>query len=133
MNPKIRQSIYYVGAIVPGLLGLFMLWAGLTQDDADSIQNIVSGVVSILGAGAPATAAIKVGQQRKDGTFDSVSPAEAVVNGVQAVLEAQASAAAEVDKVKTAITGAVNQIPGFGPLAAQIIQASGFDLGKSQG
>lgn len=129
MNPKIRQSIYYLGAIVPGLMGLFMLWGGLSQDDANSIENIVGGVVAILGSAAPATAAIKVGQQRKDGTFDSVSPAEAVVNGVQAVLEAQAAASAEVDKVKDAITGAVTQIPGFGPLAAQVIKASGSAFG----
>jgi hypothetical protein len=121
MSPKIRQTIYQLGTIIPAVLGIALVWGGIDDGAANSIAQIITGLVSLLGAGAPAIAATKVSQQTKDGTFDDVSPADAVVNGVQAVIQAQADASAELDKVKQAVTNAVGVIPGMGPLAAQII------------
>lgn len=123
MSPKIRQSLYYLGTIVPALLGLGLIWGAVDQGTANNVADIVVGIVSLFGAAAPATAAVKVGQQRKDGTFDPVSPADAVVNGVQTVIAQQAAAAAELEKVKNAVTSAVGIIPGIGPLAQQVINA----------
>ena len=135
MSPKIRESLYYLGTIVPGVIGLALIWGGIDQGAADSLGDILAGVLSLIGAAAPATAAAKVNQQRKDGTLDKVSPADQVVNGVQAVLKAQTDAqaevekaAAEIDRVKTAVTGAVGIVPGMGPLAQQIINSTSDSL-----
>lgn len=121
MTPKIRESLYYVGTIVPAIIGLALIWGGIDQASADSIGDIIAGVVSLLGAGAPATAAAKVRQQRKDGTFDTPSPAEAVVKGVEAVVAAQQTAQAEFDRVTQVLTSAANVVPNLGPLASQIL------------
>lgn len=123
MTPKIRQTIYQLGAIIPALLGLALIWGGIDQGAADSMSQIITGLVALLGAGAPAVAASTVAKQRQDGTLDVLSPADQVVNGVQAVLQAQTAATAELDKIKQAVTSAVGVIPGIGPLAQQIINA----------
>ncbi len=121
MTPKIRETLYYVGTIIPAILGLAMIWGGIDAGVAANIGDIVAGILALVGATAPATAAVKVRQQRKDGTFDDVAPADAVVKNVQAVIDQAANAAAELDKVKNVITGAVNIVPGMGPLAQQLI------------
>ncbi|AEJ94496.1 holin [Mycobacterium phage Backyardigan] len=131
MSPKIRESLYYVGTIIPALLGLGMIWGGIDAGAAESIGSIVTGALALLGAVAPATAAVKVNQQRKDGTLEPIAPVEQVVNGVQAVIAAQQAAQAELDRVKDAVTGAIgivpNIVPQLGPLAQQAVDAiNGF-------
>lgn len=121
MSPKIRQSLYYIGTIIPAFLGLAMIWGGFDSGAADNIEQILGGVLALAGATAPATAAAKVKEQRKDGTFDVLSPSDAVVNGVQAVIQTQIAATAELDKVKNAVANAVGAVPGVGPLAQQLI------------
>ena len=121
MTPKIRQTIYYIGAAVPSILGLALIWGGIDQGAADSIGDIIAGFLNLIGAAAPATPAIKVGQQRKDGTLDNLSPAEQVAKSVQDVIEKQVQANADLQAVKQAVTGAVGTIPGIGPLAGQLI------------
>jgi hypothetical protein len=79
-----------------------------------------------LGAGLTAGGAV-FGTPNKS-SDPVIAPADAVVNGVQAVLEAQAVANAEVEKVKQAVTSAVGVVPGMGPLAAQIINSSNFNF-----
>lgn len=123
MSPKIRESIYYVGTIVPAILGLALIWGGIDAGAADNIGDIIAGLLALLGATAPGTAAVKVNQQRKDGTFETASPTDQVINGVQAVIATQQAAQAELDKVKDAVTGAIGIIPGLGSLVQQVIQA----------
>lgn len=121
MNPKIAQTIYGIGTIIPILISLFLLWGGdASKDKVDGVNNIVAGIVALLGAAAPATATIRVGRQRKDGTF--LAPADQVINGVQAVLEAKNQALAEVERVKVAIGGAVASIPGLTPVLNPLAQ-----------
>ncbi|AIS73587.1 holin [Mycobacterium phage VohminGhazi] len=123
MNPKVRQSLYYVGTIVPGVLGIALLWGGIDAGAADNIGLVVSGVLNILGASAPATAAVTVGKQRKDGTLTG-SPVESVVKGVEQVLAAQQTTQAEVEQVRQAIESAVTgAVPALGPLAQQVINS----------
>jgi hypothetical protein len=122
MSPKFRQTIYYIGTLISGVIGIALLWGGISSGSADSIQQIVAGVVSLLGAGAPAIAAKKVDTQRKDGTFDPVPPADQVINGVNAVIAARDAAQAEADRVKDAVADVVNEIPVLGPLASQAIK-----------
>lgn len=123
MSPKVRESLYYLGTIITGVLGVALVWGGIDAGAADNIGDILAGFLALIGASAPAVAAKKVNEQRKDGTLEAVSPADAVVNGVQAVIEQTVNANAELERVKQAVTGAVGVIPGIGPLAAQVINS----------
>lgn len=121
MNPKIAQSLYQLGTVVSGLVGLFLVWGGIDAGAADSLNQIIGGLLALMPGAANAVAAKRVSGQRKDGTLGS--PADQVTKGVQAVLEAQAQATAEVEKVKQAVTAAVGTVPGMGPLAQQLINS----------
>ena len=136
MSPKIRESLYYLGTIITAVMGLGLIWGGLEQNTVDSVGDIVAGIAALLGSAAPATAAAQVNKQRKDGTFDVLSPAEQVAAGVRAAVEAQeaaeaglAAAAADLDKVKQVVTGHVSVVPGMGPLAQQVINAVHLPFG----
>ncbi|AOT24666.1 holin [Mycobacterium phage Stasia] len=131
MSPKLRETLYYLGTIVPGVLGIALIWGGIDAGAANSIGDILAGAFALLGASAPAVAAKKVHEQRKDGTLEPQAPVDQIVNSVQAVLEAQAKATAEVERVKQVVTGAINVIPGLGPLASQAINAIPTDLGQA--
>ena len=56
MSPKIRQSLYYLGAMVPSVLGFLLIWGGIDQGAADNLGQIVAGIINMVGAAAPATA-----------------------------------------------------------------------------
>ncbi|AAC18451.1 holin [Mycobacterium phage Lakes] len=121
MSPKIRETLYYVGTLVPGILGIALIWGGIDAGAAANIGDIVAGALNLVGAAAPATAAVKVNQQRKDGTL-TTSPVDQVTRGVEQVLAAKQNAEAEVERVKQALESAVNgAVPQLGPLASQIL------------
>ncbi|AEJ93310.1 holin [Mycobacterium phage EricB] len=123
MNPQVRQTLYYLGTIVPGVLGIALIWGGIDAGAANNIGLIVSGALNILGAGAPATAAVTISKQRKDGTLTG-SPVESVVKGVEQVLAAHQAAQEEVEQVRQAIESAVTgAVPALGPLAQQVINS----------
>ncbi|MBO0676766.1 hypothetical protein JRC04_04740 [Mycolicibacterium sp. S2-37] len=128
MTPKIRESLYYVGTIIPAVLGLFLLWGGLDAGAANHIGDVVAGVLALLGAAAPGTAAVKVRQQRKDGTFDTLSPLDQVLGGVTAIVDAKDTALAEFDKVQEVLGTAISAIPTLGPLASQVLAFDPDDI-----
>ena len=129
MSPKLRETLYYLGTLVPGALGIALIWGGIDAGAANSIGDILAGALNLIGAVAPATAAVKVNQQRKDGTL-TASPVEQVAKGVEQVLAAKQTAEAEVEKVKRALETAINGVPVLGPLANQLI--NGFPAAYSQ-
>lgn len=130
MSPKVRETLYYLGTVIPGILGIALIWGGIDAGAAESIQSILVGALNLIGAAAPATAAVKVRQQRKDGTL-SASPVEQVTKGVEQVLAAKQAAEAEVEKVKQALETAVSgAVPVLGPLAAQVINSVPTDVGQ---
>ncbi|QTF81434.1 holin [Mycobacterium phage TarsusIV] len=126
MSPKVRQTIYYLGTLVPGVLGIALIWGGIDAGAADNLGDIIAGVLNLIGAGAPATAAVKVNSQRKDGTL-SASPVEQATKAVEQVLAARDAAQAQVDQVTQAVGSVLNDVQlaanavNLGPLAAQII------------
>ncbi|QDP44596.1 holin [Mycobacterium phage NothingSpecial] len=126
MTPKVRQSIYHVGTLIPGLVGLAMIWFGLNTDDADSIIQVISGALALFGASAPAIAAKSVRDQRKDGTL-TASPVEQVAKGIEQVIAVRDAAQAEVDRVTSVVGNVLNDVQlaaqavNLGPLASQII------------
>lgn len=121
MSPKVAQTIYQLGTAIPAVLGILLIWGGIDQGAANGIGQILGGLVSIFGAAAPAVAAGRVSKQRKDGTFDTVSPADQVINGAQALNDAKANAEAELERAKQGVSDALGGIPIIGGLAQQVI------------
>lgn len=124
MNPKLAQTIYGVGTIVTSIVGIALLWGGIDAGTADSIGQIVGGIGVLLG-GTPvaATAAVRTTRQIKDGTLGS-TPADAVVNGLQAIVATKAQAEADIATVKQAAESVLGQTP-LGPLASAVINSIG--------
>lgn len=122
MGPKVRQTIYYVGTVITAVIGCALLWGGLSADAAHSIVNVLGGVLTLLGAGAPAVAARTVGKQMKNGKFDE-NPADRVINGINDLIANAETAKSDVERVKDAVTEAIGDVPVLGPLAQQALNS----------
>lgn len=121
MTPRIRQTIYLVGTVISGVIGVALLWGGISTESASSVGQLVAGFVALLGGAAPAVAAKTVGKQIHNGSFDS-DPADQVIKGLEAVVAARSEAQLQIDRVKEAVSAAVNEVPVFGPLAKQALE-----------
>lgn len=127
MNAKIRQTIYALGTVITGILSIALIWGGIDAGTANNISQIIAGAITLLGGTAVTGVAASVtGKQRKDGTLDT-NPVDQVLGGLQAITEATAKAADDLDKITTGITDALGQVPvvgaELGPVAQQIIDA----------
>ena len=126
MSPKLRQSFYYLSTIVTGVIGLGLLYGGLSSGLADHVTAVLAGIGGLIGAAGPALAGSKVNAQRKDGTFDSSDPVTQVANGVKAVQDQLASARAQAEAVKSVVSNVIDDIPVLGPLAADALSKIRF-------
>jgi hypothetical protein len=107
MTPRVRQSLYLAGTALSSVLGIALLWGGVSADAAHSANQLIAGALALLGAGAPAVAAHTVGKQAKSGAFESVSPVEMVSNGVTAIVQAKADAEDAVQKATKVVSDAL--------------------------
>ncbi|AVJ50244.1 holin [Mycobacterium phage Mendokysei] len=105
MTPRLRQTVYLLGTIASAVVSIAALWHGISDDAAAGIVNAIQGIVGLFGSAASATATVIVAKQRKAGAFDEQPATEAVVNGVQAVIEAHAAASKDLELVKNAVAG----------------------------
>lgn len=126
MSAKLRQSFYYVSTIVTGLIGLGLLYGGLSAGLADHVTEVLAGIGGLLGATGPALAAGKVKEQRKDGTFDSLDPASQVAAGMKAVQAQLDAARSQAEAVKAVVSNVVDDVPVLGPLAADVLDRIKF-------
>jgi hypothetical protein len=117
MTPKVRQSIYRLGTAVSALLGLALIWGGISQGTADHINTVLAGLVALLGGIPPAIAGKTVKEQTKSGAFDSVPPAEQAITAIQATIEQAITAQADVQRVTDAVTQALQSTP-IGPVVS---------------
>ena len=123
MTPKFRTVLYAVGLLATGTLTLLSVFKIIDPGAASTISAQITALLGVFGVGATGTAAVITNKQRKNGVFDELSPADQVVNGIDAVLKAQQNAQAEVERVKDAVTQAVKDVPVLGPLAQQAMDA----------
>lgn len=126
MNAKTREFIYYGGALLTAAVGIAVTAGALSADQGANIGQALTGLLALLGAGAPALAARKTGEQRKDGTFEQLpSPVDQIINSVPAVVDAATGALDDLARVRDAaeqLGGIVRGLPGIGgPLTEQLI------------
>jgi hypothetical protein len=130
MTPRIRQTIYRLGTVASGVLGIALIWGGISQGTADHINTVMAGLIALLSGGAPAIAARTVKEQAKSGAFDSVPPAEQAITAIQATIEQAITAQADVQRVTDAVTNALSNTPvgpvvsAAGSVVEQVIRAS---------
>ncbi len=117
MTPRIRQTIYRLGTVASGILGIALIWGGISQGTADHINTVLAGLIALLSGGAPAIAARTVKEQTKSGAFDSVPPAEQAITAIQATIEQAITAQADVQRVTDAVTQALSSTP-VGPVVS---------------
>lgn len=123
MSPKIRQTIYGIGLAATSLLSVLSVWKVIDPTTASTVSASLAGLLSLLGVGAAGTAAVVVSKQQKDGTFDvSGTAAEQAVAAIQATVAQANKSVSDLQKVKDAVTGAVNDIPVLGPIGSQILK-----------
>lgn len=115
MSPKLRQSFYYLTSIITSVVGIALLYGGLKAGTADNITQLLAGLGGLLGATGPALAGRKVGEQSKDGTFDSLSPADQISQGAKQLNDIITNAHAQADQAKEVLTGVLGGVPILGP------------------
>lgn len=121
MTPKIRQVLYVTGVVAFAALTVLSTFRVIDPNTAASVSAALTSVLGLFGVTVAGTAAYNVNKQQKEGTFDSIPPEEQVINGINAVLEAQQQAQVAVNRVKEAVTQAVSDTPVIGPLAKQAL------------
>lgn len=121
MTPKFRQTLYALGTVATSILGLLSVWNVVSPDKSAALNAAMAATLSLFGVGAAGTAAVVTGKQRREGAFDQTNPADAVINGVQSVIEARANAERDAERVAGALTGLVKDVPVLGPLAREAL------------
>lgn len=118
MTPKLRQSFYFLSSGVLALLGLAQLWGAVKTGTLENVDQILTGLGTLLGSGAPAVAGSKVKAQREDGTFDPTS--------ITDIVQASVDARAKIDADLKQVTDLIGSTPVLGPLATQAINSLRF-------
>jgi predicted RecA/RadA family phage recombinase len=122
MTPKVRQILYVMGVVAFALLTVLSATRVIDGQTAASVSAALTAVLGLFGVTVSGVAYGAVTKQQHNGAFDApASPADQVVTGINRVLEQAATAQAEVERVKDAVSTAVQDIPILGPLAQQAI------------
>lgn len=125
MSPKARQILYVVGVVTFALLTVLSTTKVIDTQTAASVSAALTAVLGLFGVTGFGVAAYNTNKQINNGAFEEQSPADQVVNGLNAVINQAHQAQAEVDRVKDAVVTAVNDVPvigtTLGPLAQQAI------------
>lgn len=123
MPPKVRQLLYVLGVVVFAGLTVLSTFKVIDPNTAASVSAALTSVLGLFGVTVAGTAAYNTNKQINGGTFDSVDPADQVVNGINAVIVQQQQAQQATDRVKNALNDAVKDIPVLGPLAQQAMNS----------
>lgn len=119
-NPKTRQALYGVGVVVFGVLTVLSTFRVIDPNTAANISAAVTSVLGLFGVTVSGVAGYNVTKQIH-APAPAASPADQVITGIDQVIAQAQQAQAEVDRVKTAVTQAVKDVPVLGPLAQQAI------------
>jgi hypothetical protein len=124
MTPKIRQILYVTGVVAFAVLTLLSATRVIDGETAASVSAALTAVLGLFGVTVSGVAWGAVTRQQHNGAFDPpASPADQVVNGINAVLAQAEQAKSEVERVREAVSSAVSEVPVLGPLAQQAIDS----------
>jgi len=121
MTPKFRQILYVIGVIAFAALTLLSTVHIIDPNTAASVSAVLTTILGLFGVTISGVAGYHVTQQVNKGAFSPTSPADQVINGLDAITAAAQQAQADVQRVKDAVGNAVSQVPVLGPLAQQAL------------
>jgi hypothetical protein len=123
MTPNIRKYLYTLGVVVFAALTVLSTFKIIDPNTAESVSAALTSVLGLFGVTVAGTAAYNTQKQIKKGTFDQVSPADMVIQGINDVVAQAESAQSDVERVKDAVSSVVRDIPILGPLAQQALNS----------
>ena len=126
MTPKFRQILYVVGLIAFTGLTLLSTFHILDPNVAASVSAALTTILGLFGVTISGVAGYHVSKQVQNGSFTPTAPAapaDQAISGLDAVIAQAQHAQAEVERVKSAVTQAVKDIPVLGPLAQQAMDS----------
>jgi hypothetical protein len=123
MTPKFRQILYVFGVVTFAALTVLSAFRIIDPNTAATVNAALTSVLGLFGVTVAGTAAWNVSKQQKGGAFDEVAPEDKIVNGLNELQQQKAAIDAAVERAKGALSGAVKDIPVFGPLAQQAIDS----------
>ena len=123
MAPTLRKYLYVFGVVVFAALTVLSTLKVVDPDTAASISAALTSVLGLFGVTVAGTAAYNTTKQIKTGTFNTVNPADQVIDGITQVLAQAESAKSDVERVKDAVASVTRDIPVLGPLAQQALDS----------
>lgn len=124
MNPKVAQTIYALGTVVTGIVGIALLWGGIDAGTADGIGQIMGGLGVLVG-GTPqlGLATARTGRQINNGTLGS-TPEQQVINGLNAIVGVKTAAEASLNNITSVAQDVLGVIPGGAAMLNDIRSAA---------
>lgn len=123
MTPSIRKYLYAFGVVVFAAMTVLSTFKIIDPNTAASLSAALTSVLGLFGVTVAGTAAYNTQKQISKGTFDEVSPADRVIQGINDVVAQAESAQSDVERVKEAVSSVVKDIPVLGPLAQQALDS----------
>lgn len=124
---RFREFLYKGGTALFSVVTILSTFHILDPARTAALSYGITTLLSLFGVTIAGTAAYNITKQRKDGTFTEVAPADAVVNGVQAIIDARQSAEQQLQRVQDVVGGLVSgvnkEISDIGPLATQVLDS----------
>lgn len=123
MTPSIRKYLYAFGVVVFAALTVLSTFRIIDPNTAASVSAALTSVLGLFGVTGFGVAAYNTNKQINDGQFESVSPADKVIQGINDVVAQAESAKSDVERVKEAVSSVTRDIPILGPLAKQALDS----------
>lgn len=104
-NAGARKWLYLITGLLASIVPILVQTGVLDPGQGDNSATLITSLVALLGGGGALTAAHHTNQQIKSGVHDpALSPIDQVLQAIPQVLDQQAQANADVDKLRQ-ITG----------------------------
>jgi hypothetical protein len=121
---KLRVYFYLFSGLVASVVPILLATGVLSAERGNNLIAVVGSIGSLIGAGAAGTAGTILSKQRKDPSIAiGTSAADAVISNIPVVVAQVQKAQSDLDKVRDAVSSAVNQVPVLGPLASQVLNS----------
>lgn len=130
MTPKLRQILYVIGLVSFTGLTVLSTFKIIDPNTAANVSAALTAILGVFGVTGFGVAANAVTKQMNKGAFDDVSPADQVLNGLNAVIANAQTAQTDVDRVKEAVETAVQNVPVIGPVLGPLAQQALDSLPK---
>lgn len=122
-----RKLFYGVTGLVGAVATIAQAFRLIDADTAANVGDLLKAAGQFIPTAGVTAAAVVLGRQAKvPGMLTpSGSPADQIIAALPGLVDAQAQAQADLERVQAAARDALGQVPDVGPLAEQVIASVG--------